>query len=184
MRIRIIIIITLTFNLLLYSQIDKKRDSGKMYKLSGVITDQTTNDTLSLVSVEILNKNLKRIKSTRSDFDGIYYFIFCSKKLISDTLLIKTTYISYKQETFFYKINSDSVINIKMSFDKNKTITKEKFEKYNSSFLYYECGTEDYDVISYDENKTYRHFCSGQEKKYQQLIKDNDNLSEWNLTEK
>ncbi len=156
-----------------------------MYEVLGTITDSITNDTLHQVSIEAFNENFEKIKSTRSDFDGVYYFKFCSNRLISGTLLIRVTYPSYKQKIIRYKINSDSVINIKMTYDYDKTITKEKFE----SFLYFECGTSHHnelqlDELLYEENKTYRHFCSGEEKKYRNLIKDKVNFSEWILIEK
>ncbi|PKV52779.1 hypothetical protein ATE84_4906 [Aquimarina sp. MAR_2010_214] len=189
MRTHLIIIIVLILNLHSFAQTNKKNDNGKFYTIKGLITDKNSKDTLHLVIVEFMNKENKLIKAMRSDFDGIYYSSICSKELIDDSLLIKTTNAFYKQEVFNYKIVSDTIININMDSDSNKTFSKEKFEEYNRLRMYGRgCGLVDddeYDELEYQRNlKTYKHYCTGQIKKYRSLIDDNAIFSEWILIEK
>lgn len=186
MKIYIIITIALLHNLISYSQTEIQASQGTLYKIQGTITDKVTKDTLYGVIVELMNKDYTPIKTTTSDFDGIYVSSFCSKWLINDTLLIKTTKAFYKQEIFYYKINSDSIIDI--SLDKNKTFSKEKFQEYGEKVRYFrECGLvedDEVDKIRYQMNKTYYHYCSGEKRKYRDLIDGNENLLEWILTKK
>jgi len=187
-KMRIHIIIAILYSLSSYSQTDTQFNPGKIYEIYGRITDKTNKDTLHLVNLEFMDKDYKRIKATRSDFDGMYAISFCSNKLTSDTLLIKTTKAYYKQQLFYYKIDSDSIINISMTLDKNKTYSKEELEEVDKGIGYYGCGlSEDYlvDEMEYQINKkTYRHYCSGEEKKYRNLIDDDEDMSKWILIEK
>jgi len=186
MRIYITIIIIVVFNLSSFAQANTQ--NGENYTIKGLITDKNSRDTLRLVIVEFRNNENKLIKATRSDFDGIYFTSFCSKELISDSLFIKTTNAFYKQENFNYKIVSDTIINIHMNSGSNGTFSKEKFEEYNRLISYgTECGLieDEYDEIEYEKNlKTYQHYCTGEIKKYKNLIDDDEVLSEWILIKK
>lgn len=188
MRTYIIIIFTLKYSVSLYSQTKTEPNKGQVYKIQGLITEKATKDTLHLVTVEFLNKDYKWIKATRSDFDGIYFPTICSNELINDTLVIKTTQVLYNQEFFHYKINSDSSINISMILDQNQSISKEQFNRHNQNFQNSNrCCLieEDIDEIEYQKNKrTYRHYCSGEKRKYRNLVDSNQDFSKWILIKK
>jgi len=181
-----IILIALLYNLSSYSQINEQFKPGKIHTIYGQVTDKTTKDTLTSVRLEFMDKDYKRINATLSDFDGMYLISFCSNKLSKDTILIKATKAFYKQQEYYYKINSDTIINFNMTSNKNKIYTKEELERFERG--YFECGVlyEDYIVneTEYELNKTtYRHYCSGEEKKYKSLIDANKDMSEWILIE-
>ncbi|ADV50522.1 hypothetical protein Celal_3253 [Cellulophaga algicola DSM 14237] len=189
MRISIIIIIAFLYNLPSYSQNKEPFKSGRMYKLYGQITDKTTKDTLSIVNLEFMDKDYKRIKATVSDFDGMYFISFCSNLLKNDTLLIEVSKAYYKEQKIIYKINTDTIINISMTPHKNKIYTKKELLKFERGIGYYGCGVlydddDIYDEMEYEINEaTYRHYCSGVKKKYRSIIDGNEDISEWILIE-
>ena len=85
---------------------------------------------------------------------------------------------------FCFKIDSDSIIDIKMLMDVSKAMSKKKFGIYNRNLQTANCMLiEDNEIekLKYQINNTYIHYCSGMKKKYQDLIKDNEILSEWIL---
>ena len=184
MKTNYIIIFALLFSWSSYAQENQPFSPGNRCKIYALITDNTTKDTLRRVTVEFMDKDYNRIKTTRSDFDGFCILSVCSKQLINDMLLVKTTKPFYKQEISYYKITSDSVININMTLDKNKTITKAKFEEYNKNTLYFDCEVVRDSEVEYETNKTYHNNCTGEDKTYQDLIKDKEIFSEWVLLKK
>lgn len=188
MKSYFIIFIALINSICFHAQINNEFDKGKIYNLSGLLTDGNTKDTLYMVIVEFMNKKHEFIKVIQSDFDGIYHTTICSKELGGDTLFIKTTKEFYKQEVLGFNISSDTIFNIDLTFDENRTISKQKFKEYNSKFLQgTECALFQVVVneIEYLKNtKAYRHYCSGELKKYKSLIDDKVDFSEWTLIEK
>lgn len=87
----IIFIITILYSLSCFYQTDIPFKLGKTCYVYGQITDKIAKDSLTLVTLEFMDKNFKKIKATRSDFDGMYLISFCSNKLANDTFIIKTT---------------------------------------------------------------------------------------------
>lgn len=187
MRTLIIIIIALLHNLPLYCQNNEQFESGKIYKIYGQITNEKTKDTLIFANLEFMDTDNRRIKATKSDFDGMYLISFCSNKIKNDTLLIKTTKAFYKEQKIYYKIDSDTVINISMTLDKDRVYTEKELERLKKGIGFFECGVEDnylVDEMAYQKNETiYRHYCSGLKKRYRSLIDENADFSEWILVE-
>uniref|UniRef100_UPI00404A047F hypothetical protein n=1 Tax=Gelidibacter sp. TaxID=2018083 RepID=UPI00404A047F len=183
MKKYLLITLIITHSFYSFSQVENNEQSGKMIKIQGLITSKATNNTLPSVIVELRNSSDRYIEGITTDFDGMFEVSFCSNKLINDTLIIKTTKVLYKQEVLFLRIKSDSIITI--TLDEDKTNTKEKVAYYKSQFLYFdECGLyEDKSIeeYRYKKNNTYKHYCTGEIKKYKSLIDNNENLSDWVL---
>ncbi|QCE43045.1 carboxypeptidase-like regulatory domain-containing protein [Psychroserpens sp. NJDZ02] len=187
MRILFILIIALLYNLPSYCQNNEQFESGKIYKIYGQITDETTKDTLNFAILEFMDTDNGRIKVTMSDFDGMYSISFCSNKIKNDTLLLKTTKAFYKEKKSYYKIDSDTIINISMTLEKDRVYTEKELKRLKKGIGFFECGVDDnylVDEMAYQKNETtYRHYCSGLKKKYRSLIDENADFSEWILVE-
>lgn len=181
-----IIIIAFIYSFVSYSQTNIPFKKGSVHKIKGLIRDNTTNDILTGVVVEFMNEHKKWIDTRVSDFDGQFFFKVCSNKLINNTLFIKTTQAFYKQEIFKYEITSDTVLKINMTIDKKKVFSKKEFEKYKNTKLHFECSiNDDFNEIEYWTNKkVYQHYCTGEQKKYKNLIDDKEDFSEWNIIDK
>lgn len=185
MKNYLIVTFIILLSLSSFSQVENKTHEFKKIKIQGLITRKVTNDTLPSVIVKFMDSKNKLIKVLYTDFDGMYATSICSGELINDTLLIKTTKEFYKQEILVFKIKSDSILNISMTFDNDKTITKEKFKDYKSQFpicnvirLFDAEGARDCDC---KKKYTYTHYCTGEKKKYQELIDGKEDLSDWLL---
>lgn len=148
---------------------------GQLYKIHGLTIDKSSQDTVPLILVEILNKG-QRILATTSDFDGQFSFVLCSNKLPNDSLTLRTSGVAYYQETFNFNIISDTTFTLTITADPEKKMTKEKLFEYTRTFIN-ECGTDEYNE-AYENNNLYRH-CDGRVKTFREIIDSNENLSEW-----
>lgn len=170
-----IIIILVLITLKIYCQNEEVYIPGYICKIQILTLDKKTQESVPLVLIEGYTKD-KRIFVGYSDVDGKINMKICSNKLFQGNLIIKTTAINYKQDSFSFNIKYDTTLNLKMSLDSLHGITESEKLKYENSFIL-PCGTDEVNQLHLN-NPSFRH-CDGRVLSYRELKEKHEDLNYW-----